>query len=158
MKTAFLFVSSLLLLIKCQKDESDTVGPANLDQEFEIALNESVKIKGSSDAEEGQDIGTIEFSHLDESRCPANAMCIRQGAAVTTFRIFTNAFKEAQTVRLFIGDFMANDPRGIRNRTADTVAVQLASKAKYILILKKVSPYPGTSDNTPKAMVTVKME
>jgi hypothetical protein len=59
---------------------------------------------------------------------------------------------------MFIGDFMPNDPRNKRNVTADTVTVQLADKANYRLILKKVAPYPGTSEDIPKATLLLERQ
>jgi hypothetical protein len=103
-------------------------------------------------------LGQITFTHLDESRCPANAMCIRQGAAITTFKITTEPTAEPQSFRLFVGDFMPNDPQNKRNRTTDTVAVQLASKTQYRLILKKVRPYPGTGEENPRATLLLERQ
>lgn len=159
MKINVLLIGVALLFANCRKDEIAQSSSGILEKEFEIKLNESVTIKSSIRGEENASIGTIQFSNLEESRCPANAMCIRQGAAVTSFRIITNASGEAQTVRLFVGDFMADDPRKIRNRSADTVAIQLANKARYQLILKQVMPYPGTTTKheTSKATIVVKM-
>jgi hypothetical protein len=172
MRSPLLFASFLLVLASCQQNEipvdgadlisaqTPAMGTGIINQQFEIALHESLVLKSSTSKDENTRLGQIEFSHLDESRCPANAMCIRQGAAVTTFKITTEPSAEPQTVRMFIGDFMANDPRNKRNQSADTVAVQLANKAKYRLILKKVAPYPGTSvePETPKATLLLEMQ
>jgi hypothetical protein len=61
-------------------------------------------------------------------------------------------------VRLFIGDFMPNDPRNKRDQTADTANIDLgaATTQKYELILKQVTPYPGTSTTLPKATLLLK--
>jgi hypothetical protein len=158
MKSLFVITSTLLLLSRCQQDEIPVNGTGIINQQFEIALHESLVLKSSTRPDENNRLGKITFSQLDESRCPANAMCIRQGAAVTTFSISTGPDDEVQTIRLFIGDFMANDPRNKRNLSADTVAVQLANKAKYRLILKNVSPYPGTGEDTPKATLLLEMQ
>jgi hypothetical protein len=168
MKSLLIIASTLFLLARCQQNEIPVDGagllsqqnPATgiLNQEFELALHESLVLKSSTRQDENNRLGEITFSHLDESRCPANAMCIRQGAAITTFKITPEPGAEPQTVRLFVGDFMPNDPRNKRNLTADTVAVQLANKAKYRLILKKVSPYPGTSQDTASATLLLEMQ
>lgn len=151
------FVSTLFLFSGCQQDSVPAMGTGIINQQFELALQESLVLKGSTRQEESTRLGEITFSHLDESRCPANAMCIRQGAAVTTFKI-TAPGAETQTVRLFVGDFMPNDPRKKRHQTADTAAVQLANQQTYRLILKKVAPYPGTSEDSPKATLLLERE
>jgi hypothetical protein len=158
MKSLFLLASILLLFSRCQRDDVPATGTGIINQQFEIALHESLVLRSSIQHDEGSKLGTIEFSHLDESRCPANAMCIRQGAAITTFKITTEPSDEPQTVRMFIGDFMPNDPRNKRNVTADTVTVQLADKANYRLILKKVAPYPATSEDIPKATLLLERQ
>ena len=150
------FASTLLLFSGCQQDYVPANGTGIINQQFELALHESRVLKGSTRQEENSRLGEITFSHLDDSRCPANAMCIRQGAAITTLKIrATNA--ETQTVRLFIGDFMPDDPRKKRHQTADTAAVQLA-RVNYRLILKKVAPYPGTSEEQAKATLLLERQ
>lgn len=151
MKSLLVIASSVLLLSHCQHEDISENRMAIFQQQFEIALHETLTLKGSTQPDENNQLGEITFSHLNESRCPANANCIRQGAAVTTFSITSGPGAEPQTIRLFIGDFMANDPRNKRNLSADTAEVQLADKSRYRLILKNVSPYPGTGGGTPKA-------
>lgn len=141
----------------CQQDSVPAMGTGIINQQFELALQQSLVLKGSTRQEENSQLGEITFSQLEESRCPANVICVRQGAAVTTFKI-TAPGTETQTVRLFVGDFMANDPRKRRSRTADTATVQLASQGSYRLILKQVAPYPGTREDTPKATLLLERE
>lgn len=152
---SFALISTVFFFSACQQDAVPATGTGIINQQFELAVEQSLVLKGSTRQEDNSRLGEITFSELDESRCPANAMCIRQGAAITTFKI-TAPGAETQTVRLFIGDFMPNDPRGKRNQTADTAAVQLANQASYRLILKKVAPYPGTSEE--KARATLLLE
>jgi hypothetical protein len=158
MKSTLLIFSALFLFTRCQQDDIPQAGAGVINQQFEIELHKTVTLRSTTGESTQNSLGTIEFSHLDESRCPANAMCMRQGAAVTSFVLRVPEKPEAQTIRMFIGDFMTNDPRGIRNRTADTVAVELANKARYQLILKQVQPYPGTGSGTPKATLLVKQQ
>lgn len=149
--------STLFLFSGCQQDYVPATGTGIINQQFELALHESLALKGSTRQEENSRLGEITFTHLDDSRCPANAMCIRQGAAITTFKV-TAPGAEPQTLRLFVGDFMPNDPRKKRNQTADTVAVQLANQLNYRLILKKVAPYPGTSEERPRATLLLERQ
>ena len=158
MRSLFLIASTLLLLSRCQQDDIPATGTGIINQQFVLGLHESLVLKSSTKDAEAPPLGQITFSHLDESRCPANAMCIRQGAAITTFKITTEASAEVQSFRLFVGDFMPNDPRNKRNLTADTVAVQLADKTQYRLILKKVAPYPGTGEENPRATLLLERQ
>ena len=151
MKNILLLVSAGLLLTHCQTPKIAAATPGILNQEMQISLNQKITLRDDNK----KDLGEITFMHLDESRCPANVRCVRQGAAVTTFSVQTN-LAENQNIRLFIGDFMANDSRNRRNLTADTVVVQLNDKNRYQFILTAVVPYPGTSDEAVAATILLK--
>ncbi|KAA5543963.1 hypothetical protein [Adhaeribacter rhizoryzae] len=138
-----------LLLGQCQSQKIPAAA-TNLNTAFEISLNQKLALTG----ENQKVLGEIIFTQLDDSRCPANAMCVRQGAAVASFTIQAKG-AEKQNLRLFIGDFMANDSRNKRNQTADTVMLQLENNGSYELILKAVMPYPGTSNGTPQATIQI---
>jgi len=138
-----------LILVQCQSQKIPAAA-TNLNTAFEISLNQKLALTG----ENQKVLGEIIFTNLDDSRCPANAMCVRQGAAVASFTVQAKG-AEKQNVRLFIGDFMANDARNKRNQTADTVMVQLENNAAYRLILKAIMPYPGTSAGTPQATILI---
>ena len=151
MKNILLLASAVLLLMQCQTSKIAALTPGLLNQEMQISLNQKITLRDDNK----KHLGEITFMHLDESRCPINAMCVRQGAAVTSFALQTN-LAENQNIRLFIGDFMANDSRNRRNLTADTVVVQLNDKNRYQLILTAVVPYPGTSNETAAATILLK--
>lgn len=96
---------------------------------------------------------TLQLQKVEDSRCPMNAMCIRQGSAVTTFLV-KDAQGQSATKQLYLGEaLLAPNDRG--NRSADTVTVALGDK-NYQLILRDVHPYPNTSDANPPAK-TVKV-
>lgn len=151
MKNMLLLAGAGLLLTQCLPREIPQTKSSQLNKILRINLNQKINLKGDNQ----ENLGEIIFTHLDDSRCPAHAMCVRQGAAVTSFSIQAQA-AEKQDTRLFIGDFMANDPGNKRNRTADTVVVQLKDKARYQLILTAVEPYPGTSTEAPVATILIK--
>jgi hypothetical protein len=151
MKNILLLTGAALLVSQCQPKRIPQSAAVLPNQEFRINLNQTINLTDSRKTA----LGKITFTHLDESRCPANAMCVRQGAAITTFTIGPGN-GEKQKVRLFIGDFMPDDPGIRRNRTADTAVVQLKNKTTYQLILKAVLPYPGTSAEAPAATLVLK--
>ncbi|GEO07419.1 hypothetical protein AAE02nite_50830 [Adhaeribacter aerolatus] len=146
MKKNLLLGVAVFLLSHCQPKFISQTTSGNLPEAFKINLNQTVTLNGN--------LGDITFSHLDDSRCPANAVCVRQGAAIASFTIQTKN-TEKQTVRLFIGDFMPNDPRNKRSQTADTLAIQLRNNS-YQLILQEIMPYPGTTTEIPKATIIIK--
>ncbi len=89
---------------------------------------------------------TLTLQKADDSRCPLNATCIRQGSVVTHLRV-QDAQGNAATKILYLGDALtAPEDRGVRE--ADTVLVALGSKS-YRLVLTEVQPYPNTSDPNP---------
>ena len=139
MKNIILFATTLLLWGQCRPKEIPQAANS-LDKELRITLNQTIPLTGSNHT----DLGKITLVNLNDSRCPANAMCVRQGAAITTFSLEAGTGNQ-QDGQLFIGDFMPNDARNKRNLTADTMLVQLKDKESYQLILKDVRPYPGTS-------------
>jgi len=148
-----LLTAALLLLGQCRPKEIPQAGIHIPDQEIQVSLNQTVSLMGKDKTK----VGEITFADLNDSRCPASAMCIRQGAAVTTFRVTTPGNGETQMVRLFIGDYMPNDPRNKRNLTADTITILAGDSISipYQLILKQVTPYPGTGPETPQATLTL---
>jgi len=147
----FLLLTGAVLCWQCGPKEIPQAQIDMPDKAFLINLDQTVPLMGAGKIK----LGEITFTDLQDSRCPADAMCIRQGAAVTTFRVTTPGNGETQIVRLFIGDYMPNDPRNKRNLTADTVTVSAGENTPYQLILKQVAPYPGTGQETPQATLTL---
>ncbi|PIQ20515.1 MAG: hypothetical protein COW65_14570 [Cytophagales bacterium CG18_big_fil_WC_8_21_14_2_50_42_9] len=147
MKYFSLLAGAVLFLSQCQSKEIPQADIPLTDTEFRIKLHQTVPLMANNKTEAGE----ITFMELNDSRCPADAMCIRQGAAVTTFRVTLPQNQETQIVRLFIGDFMPNDPRNKRNLTADTVTISSGNNTHYRLMLQQVGPYPGTGQETPQA-------
>ena len=156
MEKPILFVGIHLLFAQCQPaalpQANTATGVPN--QEFKIALNQTVTLLENS-RNRNTNLGKIKLVKLEDSRCPAQTTCFRQGAAIISLEIET-PIPETQTVRLFIGDFMPNNSRNKRNISADTLLVALKDNVQYRLILKDVLPYPGTSDEAPQAVLLIK--
>lgn len=153
MERIFLLIGLTSFLTQCQPVALPQTDAGVLNQEIKIGLNQTVTLKENNRTGDSY-LGKIKLVQLEDSRCPAHTTCIRQGAVITSLEIATPV--DAQVVRLFIGDMMPNDGRNKRNLTADTLLVALKDKVPYQLILKDVLPYPGTSEDAPRAVLLVK--
>ncbi|WP_192822348.1 hypothetical protein [Rufibacter sp. LB8] len=90
---------------------------------------------------------TLKLLQIEDSRCPMNANCIRQGSAIAHVQLLEINGSASVTKQLYLGDALeAPDNRG--PRAADTVEVGLSGK-NYQIILSEVQPYPNTSDPNP---------
>ncbi|QHL88365.1 hypothetical protein GU926_13360 [Nibribacter ruber] len=93
---------------------------------------------------------SVQLQKVEDSRCPMNAMCIRQGSAIATLEV-KDAAGNSQSQVLYLGEKLpAPNNRG--DRSADSVEVQLGQK-NYRLILHSVLPYPNTSAPTPEEKI-----
>ena len=99
---------------------------------------------------------SVQLQSLEDSRCPMNAMCIRQGSAVATLEV-KDAAGNSKSQVLYLGEKLpAPNDRG--DRSVDSVDVSLGQK-NYRLILHSVEPYPNTSavpEETQTISVTVR--
>lgn len=150
MRKDFWTIAASWLLLSCSRQEVSSapetvapVKPAAAEQSGELKLQQIQALGGL----------TLQLQQVEDSRCPMNAMCVRQGSAIATFLV-QDAKGQSVTRRLYLGEALpAPDDRG--TRSADTVHVLLGEK-KYALILREVQPYPNSSDVTPPAK-TVKV-
>lgn len=141
-------------IMQCRSTTTSQANTVGINQEFKLALNQQVTLRDNNRTGKNTNLGKIKMVQLEDSRCPAHTTCIRQGAAITALEILTPA--DARVVRLFIGDMMPQDSRNKRNLTADTLLINLKDKMPYLLILKDVLPYPGTSEDAPHAVLLIK--
>ena len=126
-----------LLSTSCDKD------PIQFDSPFELGINESINLPGN---------GTIiTLKSINDSRCPANAYCIRAGNALVKLRMTDNSGEEVFG-ELCIGFC------DTKMQEEDSIVIRL-NKTSYTVILKSVSPYPGT-ESTPdkKASLLIRKE
>jgi hypothetical protein len=107
------------------------IGPLTLKQEFNIKKNETIKVK------DGINEISLKITEINDSRCPADVVCIRAGEAIVKFDLEFTGFplKAIQLCR----DCDANLP--IPNSIAVT-----NGKEKYIIGLISVNPYPKSAN------------
>lgn len=121
-----------LLVQQC--DDSPDIN--RLNQEFEIQEDQLITIELE---DEDKAYINVQMLSIQESRCPANASCVRYGEAIVS--LAANGVEETvHTFDLCIGDCPQQN-EGFKE--TDTVSVQLDG-SNYRIILLEVNPYPTT--------------
>ena len=123
------------LAIGCKPDDNTT----------EPQATTPVSVKANQSTRIGQAI-TVQVTSIQDSRCPANALCIRYGSANVDFTLEKDGSQQMGS--LCLGEC------GKGLKSADTTTVQLAG-SPYRVVLSEVRPYPGTgtSDTKPEAVI-----
>ncbi len=156
MQCYFAPLLALFLFTQCAKEELPAAGQGNLNRDIEIALNETIELSKAVEGNGNPRKVRVHLAEINDSRCPRNVNCIRYGSAVA--RLWLEQGQEkSPTVALVIGEALPNDPRKLRNRTADTTLVTVAN-TQYQVILKNVTPYPCSgcpNQETPRAHMVV---
>lgn len=143
--TFVLFV--LALLSQACKRESYTL--SDLGKPFSLAKGESrqLALDGiETSAKPTGDKLTFRLVDLNDSRCPANAVCVWAGEATTNVELELNGQK-AQAALKLAGD----RKQGVSDSTSVTVGTR-----SFTVLLRDVLPFPGTSNETPKATFVVR--
>ncbi|RDC66412.1 hypothetical protein [Adhaeribacter pallidiroseus] len=156
MKCSLAPLLALLLFTRCAEEELPAAGQGNLSRDVDIALNETVALSEASESRSSENKVRVHLAEINDSRCPMNVNCIRYGSAVAQLWLEQDQEK-SPTVALVIGEALPNDPRKLRNRTADTTLVTVAN-TRYQVILKNVTPYPCAgcpNQETPRAQIVV---
>ncbi|WP_197088578.1 hypothetical protein [Rufibacter radiotolerans] len=145
MKSLPVLVFASLVLMGCAHTENlSSEQTPQFSAPFTLALEKPVTVGNL----------VVKLQKVEDSRCPMNAMCIRQGSAITYLQLQDTRGNEA-TKTLYLGDALpAPDNRGMRS--ADTVLVSMGPR-QYQLILSEVQPYPNTANTSP-AEKTAKIE
>ncbi len=126
MKKALVFV--FLTVLGCKTENLNAV-EQNLGADFALKINQQAQLDGFS----------LSFDEVADSRCPANAVCIRAGEVVVDLNI-----NGQQKVKMCLGEcqfVMPDRKKGFV--TQDSLDVAINSQ-KYLFILKQVNPYPVT--------------
>lgn len=119
-------------VLSCRKVET------SLDQNFKIDIEEC-KIRTF-----GNEKVRLCFDELvQDSRCPANAICIWQGVAQARFSF---------TVNNFTYQFVLSTNKVLPGTITDTTI------NNYNISLKDIQPYPGTGNAPVKAEVLMKKQ
>lgn len=100
----------------------------------------TVDVNTCTDVSMGKGLKVCFDTLLEDSRCPANTICVWQGAARAQFRVFTG--QQIHTIWLSTIDM------GPHYKTDTTLA-------GYHLKLVNILPYPGTAPGNPVAVLKV---
>ncbi|MGR3812072.1 hypothetical protein [Jiulongibacter sp. NS-SX5] len=136
MKTAITIFGFLLTLVSCQKQEVHVFsGSYSLEEGETITENGNAFI--------------IKANQIQDSRCPANANCIRAGEAILSYDITINqqTFKDQSlclmcTPEMGIPEFMVYTVNGI----------------DQTLTLKEINPFPTTTNTSEPKTALVFLE
>lgn len=123
MKTKFLPILAIILFLVSACADSTLNGP--------VTLAPGQSVEGA----DGTTITVVEV--LEDSRCPADALCIRQGNVKVLIEVSFGT--ETQQYRLTLGELLAGD----------VTSVMVAGG--HMVTLTQVDPYPLTSQPTDPA-------
>ncbi len=145
-----LFLSAVVaasLLSACSKS---TVAPtSDLGKPFPLAKGEFRQLSLDGVETSSKPTGdklTFRLVDLNDSRCPANVVCVWAGEATTNVELELNGQK-AQAALKLAGD----RKQGVSDSTSVTVGTR-----SFTVLLRDVLPFPGTSSETPKATFVVR--
>jgi|GEM_PF-2353399 len=141
-----------LLLTQCRQDDipARTVTQS---QPFTLAAGGAVSVlwfkqePSFSSLAPPLDSLTFKLNAINDSRCPANADCVRAGEATTKFTLSAyGATSGEQSLSIPAPD--------AKNRT-DSTTVRVGS-ASFVVVLKSVQPFPGMGNGTKTATFVIK--
>lgn len=104
-----------------------------------------IKVGETKNVPQNANLANLTFQEYTDSRCPANAQCVWQGAAQAKFKLKTD--QSEQLIELCLGacDVISKNT----NQEFTVNAVQ------YTVKLIELTPYPGKSNANEKAEATV---
>jgi hypothetical protein len=139
MKITYLVAALLsgLAAVGCQQTTQDAAQPS-----------ESVTVGIKQSARVGQTV-SVQVDTIQDSRCPANAICIRAGNADVSFTLTDGTNR--QTGALCLGECKAGP------KDKDSTTIQLGND-RYQVLLTEVRPYPGTDPNNTKPQAVIKVK
>ncbi|WP_128543670.1 hypothetical protein [Larkinella soli] len=121
------------------------VGCENRDKAIQPQLEQNpVAIRIDQSARISQNVN-VTVEKIEDSRCPANAVCVWMGFAKVTFTLKSGT--ASQTSDLCLGMC------GQQQKTSDVAVIRLDDRS-YEVTLSEIRPYPGTKpDGTPQEAV-----
>lgn len=135
----------LLTTLGCQNQNSVTACDNELlNKVTTFAINQEQDVSC-------QDGTKLIFIRFEESRCPVNVNCIRAGNVNAFFELR----KDGQTTPFMMCLGECNTGAKLSEQDTKTVAV---GSHRYEIILKEVSPFPGTKPDIKTADYQVKVE
>lgn len=147
-KQSTLFSSILAVALLTQACNRAEVNPttSELNKSFSLAKGETTQLQLGTTETPSNDKLTFRLSDLNDSRCPANVTCVWAGEAKTSVELELGGQKGQATLKL-------NGDR--KQGTSDSTSVAVGSRS-FVVVLRDVLPYPGTTSDTPKATFVVK--
>ncbi len=108
----------------------------------------TVKAGGGTGIPKNRNLVTLVANKIEDSRCPANAICVWEGAAFGTFT-FKDDHKEQAIDLCLSGCTVVAKPK-IQNITLNNI--------DYTVELVSITPFPGTTsgNETTKATILIK--
>ena len=135
-KLIFLALVAFAIFVACNKDDQPDPKPVNLDEPFNLALNETAELEA-----DGTRITLLGI--LEDSRCPTGVNCIWAGRAVAEFMLENSGEKRIETLT----DNPGNDPNLSTHFNAFGHGVQLL----------QVMPYPAAGSLIPEKDYIVRL-
>jgi hypothetical protein len=147
----YLSVLPLLALLTTQCRRDQTPAPTiTQSQPFTLAAGQTTQIKLMPLAtafKATADTLRFTLNAINDSRCPANADCVRAGEATTKFTLtYYGASSAEQTL---------STPSPDGKTRADSALVRVGT-ASFVVVLRSVQPFPGLGNGTKTATFVVK--
>lgn len=126
-----------LTLGACQRDS--VKAQAETSDPVVVSMSKSARVKQS---------GELKVTKIEDSRCPANVVCIQYGSAKVFFTLTNNG--ASKTGELCLGQC------GSTLKSQDTAALEVGG-TQFEILLTEVRPFPGTSPTPvePEAVVKI---
>lgn len=147
MKTCTCFITTLLLLVSCNKKEN--IAPliaSGFNQMIALRYQQPVLLPTKEQVEL-----TITLDSLTDERCPRDQRCSGPGIAAAVLKVQEQSGTR-QAVRLYVV--------GLTTPTRNDSATIQANSRSYRLIAQEVTPYPtqtqNASDKNRQLLFTVK--
>ncbi len=147
----YLFFLPLLAVLatQCRRDEAPEP-TITQSQPFTLAAGQTAQVllmPGATAFKATPDTLRFTLNAINDSRCPANADCIRAGEAKTKFTLtYYGASSAEQTLSI-------PSPEG--KTRADSALVR-AGTASFVVVLRSVQPFPGLGTGMKTATFVVK--
>ncbi|MBC7891961.1 MAG: hypothetical protein H7Y12_07120 [Sphingobacteriaceae bacterium] len=138
----FLLSLPLLALLTTQCRQDDVPAPTlTQSQPFTLAVGQAVRVQWvgqpfpSYSSYAPLDSLTFKLNVIEDSRCPADADCVRAGEATTKFTLSAYGATSAE-------QSLSIPVPNAKNHT-DSTTVRVGNSS-FVVVLKSVKPYPGT--------------
>ncbi|GAB3553347.1 hypothetical protein [Spirosoma fluminis] len=126
-----------LAAVGCQQTTQNAAQPS---ESVVVGIKQSARI--------GQSV-SVQVDTIQDSRCPANAICIRAGNADVSFTLTDGTNRQSGS--LCLGECKPGP------KDKDSTTVQLGTD-RYLVLLSEVRPYPGTDPANTRQEAVIKVK